>query len=336
MIDEDLRRLERRAQETLSPTDQAAWLRARVRARELDASRLELAACLGSEAAAIASGKKAPKPATDWRTLRSWGKRLSSFGPEVALRAGLADAERNLRIVQEAAVLLKPGKLKNHLEILTRVAVSRIDALTAWVLLPSASAQKELAVLDEDGALSVRSVSTRELPPGLPIEGIATASSLVLRITWILSRSVVDGRVFVVGDWWYTRGTPSPVAQISSAIRRDLLPWALGLEDPLAKRAETVLDRIEIASPCHEDWGKMASNEDGRSRFCGSCQHAVFDLSAMSREEALELLRKREGERACVRLYRREDGRVMTRDCIPGQRERAGAFPDEVVTGLFV
>src|SRR5262245_54742918 len=34
----------------------------------------------------------------------------------------------------------------------------------------------------------------------------------------------------------------------------------------------------------------------------------------MSREEAVELVKKREG-RLCVRFYRRADGTVLTRDC---------------------
>jgi hypothetical protein len=40
----------------------------------------------------------------------------------------------------------------------------------------------------------------------------------------------------------------------------------------------------------------------------------VYYLSALSRNEAEELINTREGN-LCVRLYRRADGTVMTRDC---------------------
>jgi hypothetical protein len=60
---------------------------------------------------------------------------------------------------------------------------------------------------------------------------------------------------------------------------------------------------------------------DDRSRFCGHCQRNVFDLSAMTRAEALVSIGD-PNNRPCVRLYRRSDGRVMTEDCPVGLRER--------------
>jgi hypothetical protein len=45
----------------------------------------------------------------------------------------------------------------------------------------------------------------------------------------------------------------------------------------------------------------------------------VYNLSAMSSDEAANLIREAEG-RVCVRLYRRADGSVMTRDCPTGLR----------------
>ena len=70
---------------------------------------------------------------------------------------------------------------------------------------------------------------------------------------------------------------------------------------------------------------------DGKDsvRFCQSCQKNVYKLSLMSREEALTLLREKDGE-ICARLSRRADGTVIFGDCPVGQsavrqRRRVGA-----------
>jgi hypothetical protein len=80
------------------------------------------------------------------------------------------------------------------------------------------------------------------------------------------------------------------------------------------------LNSIAIATPCQVPWNSMSG--DDRSRFCGQCQRPVFDVSAMTTAEALALLTE-PGERPCVRLYRRPDGRVLTADCPAGIRVRA-------------
>jgi hypothetical protein len=56
---------------------------------------------------------------------------------------------------------------------------------------------------------------------------------------------------------------------------------------------------------------------DDRVRFCSLCQQAVYDVSALSRAEA-EALIEGTSERVCLRLFRRADGMVMTRDCPVG------------------
>ena len=56
---------------------------------------------------------------------------------------------------------------------------------------------------------------------------------------------------------------------------------------------------------------------DDRTRFCSQCKLHVYDLSAMSREEATAFIGEREG-RTCVRFYRRQDGTILTRDCPVG------------------
>lgn len=58
---------------------------------------------------------------------------------------------------------------------------------------------------------------------------------------------------------------------------------------------------------------------DDRVRHCAECKLNVYNLSAMTRREAEELIASREG-RLCVRFFRRPDGTILTRDCPVGFR----------------
>lgn len=69
--------------------------------------------------------------------------------------------------------------------------------------------------------------------------------------------------------------------------------------------------KYEIASPCDQDWADMTGDE--KCRHCDLCDKKVFNLSSMSESEVSSLI---EGsEDICVRLYKREDGTVLTEDC---------------------
>lgn len=81
-----------------------------------------------------------------------------------------------------------------------------------------------------------------------------------------------------------------------------------------------LLNNIRIASPCSESWDGMVG--DDKVRFCGGCMKNVYNLSAMTDAEAVEVIEEKEGD-LCVRLYRRKDGTVITADCPVGvQRKR--------------
>ncbi len=86
------------------------------------------------------------------------------------------------------------------------------------------------------------------------------------------------------------------------------------------------VDRIEIASPCTVPWETMPGNE--RVRFCGQCRQNVFNVEALSRDEARRLVERQEG-RVCVRMLRRPDGTVVTADCWARLRaaRRRGILP---------
>lgn len=85
------------------------------------------------------------------------------------------------------------------------------------------------------------------------------------------------------------------------------------------------LDAIQVAKPCSADWSAMEGDE--QVRFCGICSQNVYDLSALTADEARALIEKNEG-RLCVRFFRRRDGRMLTRDCPVGvsavRRRRVG------------
>jgi hypothetical protein len=101
-----------------------------------------------------------------------------------------------------------------------------------------------------------------------------------------------------------------------------------GLLDKMGgrRRALPMLEDVRIAAPCTASWDDMVGDE--HVRFCGQCEKNVYNLSSLPREEAEALLAAKEGK-ACVRLYRREDGTVLTADCPVGvtrRRRRRAAF----------
>jgi hypothetical protein len=75
------------------------------------------------------------------------------------------------------------------------------------------------------------------------------------------------------------------------------------------------LDKIKVAAPCTADWRHMYGDE--RVRFCGQCSQNVYNLSALTREQAEDLILRHEG-RLCVRFYQRKDGTVLINNCPVG------------------
>ena len=98
----------------------------------------------------------------------------------------------------------------------------------------------------------------------------------------------------------------------------------------------TSLDDVRVASPCSADWdGMTAANQaDGaRARFCGSCEKNVYDLSSMTRVEAMALIERHEGS-CCVRFYQRADGTVLTADCPVGVRAALKRAEGRALAGM--
>ena len=77
------------------------------------------------------------------------------------------------------------------------------------------------------------------------------------------------------------------------------------------------LNNISIASPCTMSWREMTG--DDRTRHCSLCSLNVYNLSNMTSAEVERMFSGTDG-RLCVRLLRRTDGTVITRDCPVGRR----------------
>lgn len=77
------------------------------------------------------------------------------------------------------------------------------------------------------------------------------------------------------------------------------------------------IDRVRVATPCPVSWEQMTG--DDRVRSCEQCQLNVYNISALTRSEVQTLIASTEG-RLCIRLYRRADGTVLTKDCPVGIR----------------
>src|SRR3954466_6429927 len=82
-------------------------------------------------------------------------------------------------------------------------------------------------------------------------------------------------------------------------------------------RFNNPLARVRVASPCKADWDEMIGTD--RVRFCGQCNLNVYNLSAMTRDQAESVIAANQG-RLCVRFYRRRDGSIITQDCPVGLR----------------
>jgi hypothetical protein len=94
---------------------------------------------------------------------------------------------------------------------------------------------------------------------------------------------------------------------------------------PLIRPELDPVDHIEIPTPCSVPWDSMYG--DQRIRHCGSCRKDVYNVSELTRAEAMALIASREP--VCLRIYRRPDGTVVTNDCwsrLRAARRRGGMW----------
>lgn len=86
-------------------------------------------------------------------------------------------------------------------------------------------------------------------------------------------------------------------------------------EDELEHMKETdqndsILDRVCIAMPCSIGWENMKGNDE--VRLCGGCDKNVYNISAMSKKRAEEVLSA--PELPCLHIVRGCDGKIVTDD----------------------
>lgn len=101
------------------------------------------------------------------------------------------------------------------------------------------------------------------------------------------------------------------------------------------KRKAGTLDAISIPDPCPTDWDSMTGNR--RQRFCQQCSKNVYNLSAMTRDEAEALIARLEG-RLCARVERDEAGVIWTDDLRAAPQlisRRASPVAAALVTALI-
>lgn len=98
------------------------------------------------------------------------------------------------------------------------------------------------------------------------------------------------------------------------------------------RRSLPLLERVFIASPCNVPWESMTGSE--RERMCASCNKSVYDLSQMTTAEAESLL-KTKGTEACLRIFRRFDGTILTQDCPVGVEKKKRARRRGIVAGVL-
>lgn len=109
----------------------------------------------------------------------------------------------------------------------------------------------------------------------------------------------------------------APEARLASEVERAEAELRRLLRDE--ERAPAA---IRLDTPCAEPWDGMARvGGDTRRRRCARCDRDVFDVSQLTHDEATALLGV-EGRLVCMRLYRRPDGTVATKDCGRGGRKR--------------
>jgi len=110
-----------------------------------------------------------------------------------------------------------------------------------------------------------------------------------------------------------------PLQRRAREITAELEEARRRIEHARARVSLPLLHSVTVSTPCKEPWERMTG--DDRVRFCGRCEKNVFNLSAMTSDEAEALLSER-GANMCARFYRRPDGTVLTTDCPVGARRR--------------
>ncbi len=97
-------------------------------------------------------------------------------------------------------------------------------------------------------------------------------------------------------------------------------------------KPKDTLDQIQTNNPCTADWNDMIGNDE--VRFCRHCDLSVYNLSAMTRQEALRLVIASNGK-LCARYIRRPNGSVRTADAVVQQLHSIKRRASRIAAGAF-
>lgn len=249
-MDREVRDLERRWRASNDPHDEAAWHVARVRGGQLAPERVELAAVLGHEAAALAATTLAP-PATSRGArkrrdagLPAWSDELPRFGYLPALRAAIALLDL-VRPAYAAALPRTPRPPADHQVQLETLFDRGLAALAAYAVDPGpATRAATQAVDEEEQRASSALLDAMEAgddagagPLSTDTAGVGPCFDLLETLHTALDPLSWDEEPTRARGWFLAvvRDVSRHVeaAALDDAVRAALIPWALGLADPL-------------------------------------------------------------------------------------------------------
>jgi hypothetical protein len=221
MADEQLRELARLA-EAGDPNAGGRLIHGRVRAGALDWERVRLAAYLGDTSARVALSDDAPALVTD---LGSWLGGLVAWGREADLRAAIAAARL---VVSEWEDYCSDDRPRQALE-----------AGEAWALDPSqpnTAAVVDAVVAGRDALTDRDDVFEDEED-----DTIQEAGRALVRAAEAAMLDTPNASAREVGLTVVRAGLQSEIgpAEVRTAVRTELVPWALGNHDPLRERVDS-------------------------------------------------------------------------------------------------
>ncbi len=224
MADVDLRELERRFRASGLLEDEAAWLRARVQAGDLEQSRLELAAYCGHEVARLVSTPSAPPV-----DLEDWVRGLGRWGAAPCQLACLQSARLCLPLWEtHVAADMRPGEALALAEDL-HVGIGSRDQVQAAAEAAYGAAETYYDAWQPEPA------------PGVGDAGMAAcyaaqaaAAEELQEVLSYATSAILDADCALIA--------PTLERQAGRDIRSEIEPvigaWALGLHDPVRERVE--------------------------------------------------------------------------------------------------
>jgi hypothetical protein len=254
VTDTTLRELERRFRASGSVEDEAAWLRARVRAGELEQDELDLAAYLLNEAARLAVGEEAWLELTSSAKTRGnygrsksvgddieiWIQALEYWDPELSIRAAIAvgaDLLPRVRGMERPGFLSPPGALE--------VCQRALEASEDWLVAQTEDRLQAVRDLWNQGAmprlnpwqlavLRVPRVVVSVLDRRDEYER-ESGASVARRAHELIANSIsvqhdeINGADFAEEQAYQ---------QVKGVISDELTQWVLGYSNPVRERVE--------------------------------------------------------------------------------------------------